>query len=179
MPKISSKSVGNSFNHVDNQITAIKNNLDGGYSMRIMFSCFTTIVIPFSCPDAFDQYLLNGRIYWEDCTIYADATSNDIESELPANIENKINQLKIVSPSVNHRHIFQVNFTVDQIREIMDRKFNIRNMSVIAHVDHGKSTLTDSLVSMAGIIAASKAGDTRFTDTRKDEQERCITIKST
>ncbi|XP_071795052.1 elongation factor 2b-like [Asterias amurensis] len=72
-----------------------------------------------------------------------------------------------------------VNFTIDQIRAIMDKKANIRNMSVIAHVDHGKSTLTDSLVSKAGIIANSKAGEARFTDTRKDEQERCITIKST
>ncbi|KAL6728942.1 hypothetical protein Aduo_000044 [Ancylostoma duodenale] len=72
-----------------------------------------------------------------------------------------------------------VNFTIDEIRTLMDRKKNIRNMSVIAHVDHGKSTLTDSLVSKAGIIAGAKAGETRFTDTRKDEQERCITIKST
>lgn len=72
-----------------------------------------------------------------------------------------------------------VNFTVDEIRQIMDKKNNIRNMSVIAHVDHGKSTLTDSLVSKAGIIASAKAGEMRFTDTRKDEQERCITIKST
>lgn len=72
-----------------------------------------------------------------------------------------------------------VNFTVDEIRSMMDKKKNIRNMSVIAHVDHGKSTLTDSLVSKAGIIANAKAGETRFTDTRKDEQERCITIKST
>jgi len=72
-----------------------------------------------------------------------------------------------------------VNFTVEQLRAIMDLKHNIRNMSVIAHVDHGKSTLTDSLVSKAGIISAKNAGDARFTDTRADEQERCITIKST
>jgi len=72
-----------------------------------------------------------------------------------------------------------VNFTVDQIRGIMDHSANIRNMSVIAHVDHGKSTLTDSLISKAGIIAQAKAGDARFTDTRADEQERGITIKST
>jgi len=72
-----------------------------------------------------------------------------------------------------------VNFTVDEIRGIMDKKHNIRNMSVIAHVDHGKSTLTDSLLAKAGIIAGAKAGETRATDTRKDEQERCITIKST
>jgi elongation factor 2 len=79
----------------------------------------------------------------------------------------------------------------------MDRPTNIRNMSVIAHgqspfirfvgprsepvntVDHGKSTLTDSLISKAGIIASAKAGDTRWTDTREDEKERGITIKST
>ncbi|KAF7319731.1 Elongation factor [Mycena kentingensis (nom. inval.)] len=71
------------------------------------------------------------------------------------------------------------NFTVDQIRALMDKPTNIRNMSVIAHVDHGKSTLTDSLVSKAGIIAAKAAGDMRFTDTRDDEKERGITIKST
>lgn len=56
---------------------------------------------------------------------------------------------------------------------------NIRNLSVIAHVDHGKSTLTDCFVSKAGIISKKAAGDARFTDTRADEQERCITIKST
>jgi len=52
-------------------------------------------------------------------------------------------------------------------------------MSVIAHVDHGKSTLTDSLVCKAGIISAKHAGTARYTDTRADEQERGITIKST
>ncbi|KAJ3042492.1 Elongation factor 2 [Rhizophlyctis rosea] len=72
-----------------------------------------------------------------------------------------------------------VNFSVDEIRALMDKPTNIRNMSVIAHVDHGKSTLTDSLVSKAGIIASAKAGDARYTDTRQDEQDRGITIKST
>ncbi|KAG0223240.1 Elongation factor 2 [Mortierella sp. GBA43] len=61
----------------------------------------------------------------------------------------------------------------------MDKVTNVRNMSVIAHVDHGKSTLTDSLVSKAGIISSARVGEARFTDTRKDEQERGITIKST
>merc|ERR1712176_820783 len=56
---------------------------------------------------------------------------------------------------------------------------NIRSMSVIAHVDHGKSTLTDSLICKAGIISSKQAGDARFTDTRADEQERGVTIKST
>lgn len=46
-------------------------------------------------------------------------------------------------------------------------------------VDHGKSTLTDSLIAKAGIISDAKAGEARFTDTRQDEQDRGITIKST
>jgi elongation factor 2 len=72
-----------------------------------------------------------------------------------------------------------VNFTVEEIRGLMDHPDQIRNFSVIAHVDHGKSTLTDSLIGAAGIIAKRSAGDTRFMDTRKDEQERTITIKAT
>ena len=70
-------------------------------------------------------------------------------------------------------------FTIEQIRDIMDNPNNIRNMSVIAHVDHGKSTLTDSLIAKAGIISLENAGDQRYTDGRKDEAERGITIKST
>ncbi len=66
----------------------------------------------------------------------------------------------------------QVNFTIGQLQEIQSKPKNIRSMSVIAHVDHGKSTLTDSLVAAAGIIAEASAGDMRLTDTRQDEQVR-------
>jgi len=71
------------------------------------------------------------------------------------------------------------NFSVDQLRGMMERHSNIRNLSVIAHVDHGKSTLTDSLIGKAGIIAEARQGEARFMDTRDDEQARSITIKST
>ncbi|CUG91256.1 elongation factor 2, putative [Bodo saltans] len=72
-----------------------------------------------------------------------------------------------------------VNFTVEEVRALMDSSDQIRNMSVIAHVDHGKSTLSDSLVGAAGIIKMEDAGDKRLMDTRADEIARGITIKST
>lgn len=68
---------------------------------------------------------------------------------------------------------------MEQLRAAMDRKDQIRNLAVIAHVDHGKTTLTDSLLAKAGVIAADHAGDKCAMDTRKDEQLKGITIKST
>ena len=72
-----------------------------------------------------------------------------------------------------------MNLNVDLVRKAMGQKKNIRNIAVIAHVDHGKTTLTDALLARAGVISMSQAGDKRGTDTRKDEQLKGITIKST
>ncbi|CAK9019490.1 Elongation factor 2 (EF-2) [Durusdinium trenchii] len=71
------------------------------------------------------------------------------------------------------------HFTMEQVRSLMDQTEKIRSLSIIAHVDHGKTTLADSLISRAGIISAKVAGEARFTHGRKDEQERGVTIKST
>jgi len=54
----------------------------------------------------------------------------------------------------------------------------IRNVCVIAHVDHGKTTLTDSLLASNGIISERSAGALRFLDSRGDERERFITMQS-
>ena len=61
----------------------------------------------------------------------------------------------------------------------MSNPNNIRNFSVIAHVDHGKTTLSDSLIGKAGLIAAKKVGSACFMDTDLLEQQKGITIKST
>ena len=71
------------------------------------------------------------------------------------------------------------NFTIDQIRECQYKTDQIRNMSVIAHVDHGKTTLTDSLIAKAGIISGDAAGNATHLHTDIEEQQRGITIKST
>lgn len=58
----------------------------------------------------------------------------------------------------------------------MDNPAHIRNIAIAAHVDHGKTTLSDNLLAGAGMIADESAGQQLAMDTEEDEQERGITI---
>ena len=64
----------------------------------------------------------------------------------------------------------------EEIQKLMNYPEIIRNTSIIAHVDHGKTTLSDSLLAAAGIISEQRAGQQLVLDSWELEQKRQMTV---
>ena len=69
-------------------------------------------------------------------------------------------------------------YVVEEITKLMGNPEHIRNIAIIAHVHHGKTTLTDALLVKAGLISKTVSGDILYTNYEAIEKDRRITIKS-
>ncbi|GBE55277.1 elongation factor G [archaeon BMS3Bbin15] len=65
---------------------------------------------------------------------------------------------------------------ISKITHLMDQPKSIRNMGIVAHIDHGKTTLSDNLLAGAGMMSFELAGKQLVLDSDIQEQERGITI---
>ncbi|MEM4267973.1 MAG: elongation factor EF-2 [Candidatus Woesearchaeota archaeon] len=67
---------------------------------------------------------------------------------------------------------------VDRVTRLMRNPDKIRNICICAHIDHGKTTLSDNLLYGAGMMSEELAGKACVLDFHEDEKERGITIDS-
>ncbi|KZZ93853.1 Protein synthesis factor, GTP-binding protein [Moelleriella libera RCEF 2490] len=68
--------------------------------------------------------------------------------------------------------------TPEKLASLQRQASDVRNICILAHVDHGKTSLTDALLATNGIISPKLAGKIRYLDSRPDEQLRGITMES-
>ncbi len=66
--------------------------------------------------------------------------------------------------------------TVERVMQLMNQPECIRNIGIVAHIDHGKTTMSDNLLAGAGIISEDLAGKACWMDSDEEEQARGITI---
>jgi len=67
---------------------------------------------------------------------------------------------------------------VELVETLMSNRDNIRNIGTVAHIDHGKTTLSDSLIAAAGLINQELSGKVQMMDYEDQEQDRGITINA-
>lgn len=67
---------------------------------------------------------------------------------------------------------------VELVEKLMSTREDIRNIGTVAHIDHGKTTLSDSLIASAGLINSDLSGEVQMMDYEDQEQERGITINA-
>ncbi|KAJ1508818.1 Cytoplasmic GTPase/eEF2-like protein (ribosomal biogenesis) [Coelomomyces lativittatus] len=68
--------------------------------------------------------------------------------------------------------------SLDKALKLQENSNQLRNICILAHVDHGKTSISDYLIATNGIISPKTCGSVRYLDSRPDEQERGITMEA-
>lgn len=90
-----------------------------------------------------------------------------------------IKPIKQKNFSVLQKEAPELTHTAEFLESLMETPTLIRHVALIGHLHHGKTSLCDTLVQATHTQAWDPSKEVRYTDTRKDEQERALSIKST
>ncbi len=81
--------------------------------------------------------------------------------------------------SISQSSFVPLQYSTEFMAALMDSPALIRNVAICGHLHHGKTTLADLLIEQTHDKRWNPADTIRYTDTRKDEQQRGVSIKCT
>lgn len=124
--------------------------------------------------------LHEDKKYYPDAhEVYGDAETLVMEEDAQTIETPIIEPVKIKSFSVLEKEIPKTTYSTEFMTSLMDHPQLIRHVAVIGDLHHGKTLFTDLLVQQTHVDKWDPSKERRYTDTRKDEQERKVSIKST
>ncbi|KAL4105936.1 hypothetical protein PRIC1_003991 [Phytophthora ramorum] len=119
------------------------------------------------------------QYYPEAHEVYGDAETLVMEEDAQSIETPIIEPVKTKSFSVLQQKVPQTTYSTQFLTSLMDHPQLVRHVAVLGDLHHGKTLFVDLLVQQTHVDKWDPALETRFTDTRKDEQDRKLSIKST
>lgn len=124
--------------------------------------------------------LHEDKQYYPDADeVYGDAEVLVMEEDAQAIEQPLIEPVKIKTFSVLEQKIPRTTYSTHFLTSLMDHPQLIRHVAILGDLHHGKTLFTDLLVQQTHVDKWDPALEKRYTDTRKDEQDRKVSIKST
>lgn len=105
-------------------------------------------------------------------TVTLEEDAQDIEEPI-------IKPIKVKNFSVLEKDAPSLHYSAEFVSSLMNTPTLIRNVAILGHFHHGKTMFTDTLVQSTHKTSWDPTKDVRYTDCRKDEQDRELSIKST
>lgn len=124
--------------------------------------------------------LHEDKQYYPDASeVYGDAEMLVMEEDAQEIEKPIIEPVKTKCFSVLAHSVPRTTYSNHFLTSLMDHPQLIRHVAIVGDLHHGKTLFTDLLVQQTHVEKWDPAVETRYTDTRKDEQERKVSIKST
>lgn len=105
-------------------------------------------------------------------TVTLDEDAQDIDEPI-------IKPIKVKNFSVLEKESPSLLYSTDFLTSLMNTPLLIRNIAIIGNFHHGKTMFVDTLIQSTHSKSWEPTKDVRYTDSRKDEQQRELSIKST
>ena len=118
-----------------------------------------------------NYYPDSSEVYGEAETLVMEEDAQPIETPLIASVKTKT--FSVLDPKIP-----QTTYSTQFLTSLMEHPSLIRHIAIIGDLHHGKTLFTDLIIQETHVDQWDPAVEKRFTDARKDEQERKISIKS-